>query len=255
MMPESADFPRQNELPHGQTARKNPKPKPRQARRAARMESQRPLSRHRQPGAQARSRAGRRRLRGLRAGLQGQAGGDGRRAGRAAGSPAVKRLRGAGGPARPADLLCRAGLCRQHDRSGPRQVLWRRAGAHHRRLAPSAVLHARAQPHRRRRARSGDARSGARPLPAVDRGRAQGKALSARGPGRAAVPREVGHRLFGLEPAIRRDHRRAALQDRRQGAGDRAGAQSDAGRRRQEAQGGGGSAGARPSRKICARSR
>ncbi len=46
------------------------------------------------------------------------------------------------------------------------------------------------------------ARSGARPLPAVDRGRAQGEALSARGPGRAAVPREIGDRLFGLEPAI-----------------------------------------------------
>ena len=40
-------------------------------------------------------------------------------------------------------------------------------------------------------ARKRDARSGARPLPAVDRGCAQGKALSARGPRRAAVPREV----------------------------------------------------------------
>ena len=111
-------------------------------------------------------------------------------------------LRGAGGPARPADLLCLAGLCRQHHRPGPRQVLRRHAGAHHRRLAASAVLHARAQPHRRRRARCRHDRPGARPLPAVDRGRAQGEALSARGPGRRAVPREVGHRLFGLEPAI-----------------------------------------------------
>ena len=42
----------------------------------------------------------------------------------------------------------------------------------------------------------------ARPLPAVDRGRAQGEAVSTRGSGRAAFPREVGHRLFGLEPAI-----------------------------------------------------
>ena len=100
------------------------------------------------------------------------------------------------------DLLCLAALCRQHHRSGARQVLWRRAGAHHRRLAASAVLHARTQPHRRRRARRRHGRSGARPLPAVDRGRAQGEALSARGPGRGAVPREVGHRLFGLEPAI-----------------------------------------------------
>ena len=44
-------------------------------------------------------------------------------------------LRGARGPARPADLLCLAGLCRQHHRSRARQVLWRHAGAHHRRLA------------------------------------------------------------------------------------------------------------------------
>ena len=37
-------------------------------------------------------------------------------------------------------------------------------------------------------------RSGARPLPAVDRGHPQGEALPARGPGRAALPREVGDR-------------------------------------------------------------
>ena len=43
---------------------------------------------------------------------------------------------------------------------------------------------------------SGDGGSRARPLPAVDRGRAQGEAVSARGPRRAAVPREVGDRLF-----------------------------------------------------------
>ena len=58
----------------------------------------------------------------------------------------------------------------------------------------SAVLRARAQPDRRREARSRDGRSGARPLPAVDRGHAQGEALSARGPHRAIVPREVGDR-------------------------------------------------------------
>ena len=84
------------------------------------MESQRPLSRPRRARAQARPRrtptpsawpssrtsragcatlAGRRRRR-ARAGRGGQA------------------LRGAGGPARPADLLCLAGLCRQHHRSG-----------------------------------------------------------------------------------------------------------------------------------------
>ena len=58
----------------------------------------------------------------------------------------------------------------------------------------SAVLHARTQPHRRRGARSRDGRSRARPLPAVDRGHPQGQAVPARGPRRAAVPREVGDR-------------------------------------------------------------
>ena len=61
---------------------------------------------------------------------------------------------------------------------------------------------------------SRDGRSRARPLPAVDRGHPQGEALPARGPHRAALPREVGNGLFGLEPAVRRDHRRAALQGR-----------------------------------------
>ena len=120
-----------------------------------------------------------------------------------------------------------------------RQVLRRHAGAHHRRLAAPPVLYARAQPHRRCRARRRHGRSGARPLPAVDRGPAQGEALSARGPGRGTVPREVGHRLFGLEPQLRRDHRVLAFQDRRQAALDRAGAQPAAGRRRRQAQGGG----------------
>ena len=35
------------------------------------------------------------------------------------------------------------------------------------------------------------------------------KPLPARGPRRAAVPREIGDRPFGLEPAVRRDHRGA----------------------------------------------
>ena len=117
-------------------------------------------------------------------------------------------LRGDRGPARPADLLCRPALRRQHHRSRHRQVLRRHAGAHHRGLAASAVLHARTQPHRRRRAGEGDGRSRARPLPALDRGHPQGQALPARGPRRAIVPREVGDRLFRLQPAVRRDHGR-----------------------------------------------
>ena len=84
---------------------------------------------------------------------------------------------------------------RRHHRSGARQVLRRRAGAASPRPSlASPVLHARAQPDRRRRARSRDGRSGARPLPAVDRGHPQGEALPARGPRRAALPREVGDR-------------------------------------------------------------
>ena len=117
------------------------------------------------------------------------------------------------------------------------------SGAHHRRFVASPVFHARTQPHRRCATRCCDARSGARPLPAVDRGCAQGKALSARRPGRGALPREVGDRLFRLESAVRRDHRGPAIQGRREIAGDRADAQLAAGRRRQETQGGGRSAG------------
>ena len=58
---------------------------------------------------------------------QARAGRDARRGGRA--------LRGDRGSARPARLLCRPGLCRQHDRSGARQVLRRHAGADDRGLA------------------------------------------------------------------------------------------------------------------------
>ena len=194
-------------------------------------------------------------MRRLREGLQGQACRHGGGAGGAPLAEAVTRFEALD------DMLGRIGsyagahLRRQLDRSGARQVLRRHAGAPHRRLAASSVLHARTQPHRRRRAGRGDGRSGARPLPAVDRGRAQGQALSARGPRRGAVPREVGDRLFGLEPAVRRDHRQPALQDRRQGADDRADAQSAAGHRRQEAQGRRARRWPRPSRKTCGPSR
>ena len=209
------------------------------------------------PGHQARPRSRRRRLRRLRGGLQGQARGTRARRRR----PARRSPRRCGATRRSTicigrlELLCRARPCRQHDRSGAREILRRRAGAHHGGLDASAVLHARAQPHRRRGARSRDGRSGARPLPAVARGRPQGQALPARGPRRAAVPRKVGDGLFGLEPAVRRDDREPALQGRRQDAGDRADAQSAAGsatarsarppRRRWR----------RRSRRTCARSR
>ena len=129
--------------------------------------------------------------------LAAMAAGEGARAGRGG-----RALRGTGRQTRAARLLCAAPLFRRHHRPDAREVLWRRAGAHHRGLAAPFVFHARAQPHRRRRAGGRDARSRARPLPAVDRGRAQGEAVSARGSRRGAVPREIDHRLLGLEPAI-----------------------------------------------------
>ena len=166
------------------------------ARRAAGMESDRSLSGDRRARGEARPRPRRRRLRRVRGGLQGHARRPRPRAGarRATLAEAVQALRGARRPARPADLLCRPRLCRQHHRSGARQVLRRRAGAHHRGVLASPVLHARAQPHRRRGAGSRRWPTRARPLPAVDRGHPQGEAVPARGPRRAAVPREVGDR-------------------------------------------------------------
>ena len=60
------------------------------------------------------------------------------------------------------DLLCRARPRRQHRRSRAREILRRRAGAHHGGLDASVVLHARTQSARRREARSGHAGSRAR---------------------------------------------------------------------------------------------
>ena len=52
--------------------------------------------------------------------------------------------------------------------------------------------------------------SGAGALPAVVRQAAQGQALPARRQARGTVPRKVGDRRFGLEPAVRRDAWRAS---------------------------------------------
>ncbi len=175
------------------------------------------------------------RVRGLRGALQGQA----RRAAAANGRAAHARrggpaLRGARRPAR-AGSASYAGLVYAGDthRSDTRQVLRRRAGEADRRprrhllffalelnRIDDAVLDA----------AIADAR--ARPLPAVARGHAQGEALPARRQGRAAVPRKVGDRPRRLEPAVRRDHRGAALRRRRRGADARADAEPAAGPRR-----------------------
>ena len=140
------------------------------------------------------------------------------------------------------DLMGRLGSyagsdpCRQHRRSCAHQILRRRAGAADHGLDASVVLHPRAQPHRRRAVGSGDGRSGARSLPAVARRRAPLPALSARGQGRAIVSRKVGHRLFGLEPPVRRHDRQPALQGFGQNARHRADTQLHAGPLRRQAQ-------------------
>ena len=145
---------------------------------------------------------------------------------------AVQALRGDRRSRRPSRLLCRPGPCRRQRRPGDLQILRRRLRAADRGLGASVVLRARAQPHRRCRDRTRDADAGAGALPAVDRGSAQGQALSARGSRRAAVPREIAERLCRLEPAVRPDHLGAALQGRRPRAGDRADAEPAAGPRR-----------------------
>ena len=156
-----------------------------------------------EPGAQARSRAGRHRLRiASRRTYKGAAGRDGGRRGRGPharrGGPALRSDRRS---ARPADLLCLAGLCRQHHRSGraPNSMATcRSASPRPRCICCSSRSSSTASTTRTLDAAM--ARSRARPLPAVDRGRAQGKAVPARRPRRATVPREIGDRLFGLEP-------------------------------------------------------
>ena len=194
---------------------------------------------------------------GVRAGLQGQARGDGggrtRRAGTGRGGEA---LRGDRRPARPARFLCRAA-------SMPATATIRRS------RSSTATCRSASPPPRSHLLfftlelnRIDDA--------VLDAAMAD-PALGHYRPWLEDVRKEKPYQLedrveqlfheksvtglFGLEPAVRRDHRVAALQDRRQGAGDRAGAQFHAGRRRQEAQGGGAKRWPRPSRKICGRSR
>ena len=146
-------------------------------------------------------------------------------------------LRGGGGSARPADVLCGPRLFRRHDGSGARQVLRRHAGAADGCVERALVLRARTEPDRRCGHGRGDGGRAARPLPALDRGSAQGQALPARRPDRAALPREVGDRPLRLEPAVRRDDRVAALQRARRGTADRADAQQAAGSGREHPQG------------------
>ena len=94
-------------------------------------------------------------------------------------------------------------------------------------------------------ARARAAGSGARALQAVDRRPAQGEALSAGRAAGAPVPREVDHRARRLEPALQRDHDRAALRGggRAGAARARADAQFPDASRRPQAAGGGRGAG------------
>ena len=152
-------------------------------------------------------------------------------------------LRGDRRSRRPARLLCRPRSCRRQRRSRDLKILWRRLRAADGGLGASVVLRARTQSRRRCGDRARDADARARPLPPVDRGSAQGQAVSARGSRRAVVSRKIPERLCRLEPAVRPDHLRPALQGRGQGTRDRADAQSAAGPRAGKAQGCGAGAG------------
>ena len=134
-------------------------------------------------------------------------------------------LRGDRRSRRPSRLLCRPGSCRRQRRSRDLQILRRRLRAADQCVAAPVVLRARTQPDRRCRDRTRDADAGAGALSPVDRGSAQGQAVSARGSRRAAVSREIPERLCRLEPAVRPDHLGPALQGRGQGTGDRADAE------------------------------
>ena len=208
------------------------------------MESGRPLFRHRRARSRARSAEDGCRMHRVRDGLQGQAGRK-RRKGRrrAVARRSGQALRGDRRPRRPPRLLCRPDPRRRQRRSRDLEILRRRLGAADGRIGASAVLRARTQPRRRRRDRARDADARARPLSPVDRGSAQGQAVSARGSRRAVVSRKIPERLCRLEPAVRPDHLRPALQGRRQGAGDRADAEFPAGPRAGKAQGRGAGAG------------
>ena len=86
-------------------------------------------------------------------------------------------------------------------------------------------------------ARGGDGDAGARPLPALARGHPQGEAASARRRHRAVVPRKVGVRRGGVEPAVRRHDGRAALRFRGREPDARAAARQASGSGRREARG------------------
>ena len=188
------------------------------ARRPAGMEPCRPLFRHGRAGAEGRHRARRARFGGVRGPLEGHAGGRSRKGRCRPARRRTARFRGAGGTDRPHRVLCRAGLCRRHVGPAARQALWRHPGEDDGRQRASAVLRAGAQPDRRRTDREGARRRPAvRPLPAVGHRSQERQALPARGPHRAAVPREVGDRARRLEPPLRRDDDRAALRRRRRG--------------------------------------
>ena len=225
----------------------------RQARRAAGMEPRRSLCRHGRAGAQARPRSGatptasrsrratRASSRDLAAGRRGDSAGRGGRATRRSRTCSAGIV-----------LLCRPPLCRRHHRSGAREVLRRRAGAHHRRLArifcssrssstgsttPCSTRRWRDPALGHYRPWIEDIRK-EKPYQLEDRVEQLFHEKSVTGRG-------AWNRLFDETIAG------AALQGRRQGAGARADAQPAAGSRRREAQGGGRGAGRRPSRRTC----
>ena len=123
-------------------------------------------------------------------------------------------LRGARRSARPARLVCRSRLRRRHRRSRSREIPGRRPGSPHGGLHCICCFSCSSSTGSTTPSSLPRCRAGARSLSAVARGHPQGQAVSARGPHRAAVSRKVGDCLFGLEPSVRRDHRRPAVQGR-----------------------------------------
>ena len=208
------------------------------ARSLARVEPGRPLPGDRRAGVEARSRARRRRIVAFEEAYKGKlaalaAAPDARREARRRRCKRYEALDDLLGRLISFASLVYAG---NTDRSGARQILRRHAGAITR--ASLHLLFFTLELNRIDDAalEAAMARSGARPLPAVDRGHPQGEAVSARGSRRGAVPREVGDRRGRLEPAVRRDASRA-LRFKVDGKplAIEATLSADAGRRRQEA--------------------
>ncbi len=124
-------------------------------------------------------------------------------------------IRDAAGPDGPADVLRLTGLRGRHHRRRTSEILRRRFGEGHRHRRRATVLRTGVEPARRCRTRRRDGFGAARPLPTLAGGHPQGEATPTRRRNRAAFPRKIRNGRRRLEQVVRRDHRVAALRDRR----------------------------------------